>query len=333
MCVNTCDAKSECDPGYGADGYATFAKCPLNVCCSKFGFCGIDQAHCGDTKVARPSCAASGQTITRVVGYYEGWAARRSCDAYTPENIPPGVYSHLNFAFAGIDPATFRVVPADPGDVALYSRLTKLKKFDPDLKVSIAIGGWAFNDPGATASVFTNLVASEANQRTFFASLISFMDTYGFDGVDIDWEYPVAEERAGREQDFGNYPMFIANLRSALDGAGGRGLTITLPVAYWYLRHFDIIKMEPHVDWFNMMSYDLHGAWDAGNKWLGNYLLSHTNLTEITDYFDLMWRNNIKPEKVVMGLAFYSRTFRATSGSCMDPGCTFSVCTLFSISS
>lgn len=322
-CTNGCDAKAECDPGYGAE-WATYAKCPLNVCCSKWGYCGIDKLHCGDSKVTRPSCPVNGQNITRVIGYFEGWASRRPCDQYTPENIPLGVYSHINFAFAGIDPATFRITPGHPADIGLYTRLTKLKKIDPDLKVYIAIGGWAFNDPGATASVFTDLVASDSNQRAFFSSLLSFMDTYGFDGVDIDWEYPVAEERAGREEDFSNFPKFIANLKSVLDGAGGKGLTITLPVAYWYLRHFDIIKMEPHVDWFNMMSYDLHGAWDSGNKWLGNYLLSHTNLTEITDYFDLMWRNSIKPEKVVMGLAFYSRTFKATSGGCMEPNCTFS---------
>jgi GH18 family chitinase len=71
------------------------------------------------------------------------------------------------------------------------------------------------------------------------------------------------------------------------------------------------------------MSYDLHGAWDRNNKWLAPELNSYTNLTEITNALDLLWRNDINPEKVVLGLAFYARVFSATSPSCMESGCTF----------
>lgn len=41
-----------------------------------------------------------------------------------------------------------------------------------------------------TAATFSTLAGSESAQKAFFASLTSFMSTYGFDGVDIDWEYP-----------------------------------------------------------------------------------------------------------------------------------------------
>lgn len=70
------------------------------------------------------------------------------------------------------------------------------------------------------------------------------------------------------------------------------------------------------------MSYDLHGLWDKGNKWLGAFLNSHTNMTEITEYLDLFWRNDIKPEKS-LGLAFYSRTFLAASTGCTQGKCMF----------
>lgn len=241
-----------------------------------------------------------------------------------PENVPTGVYTHLNFAFASIDPSTFQVVPADQGDVALYSRLTALKKKDPNLKVFIAIGGWAFNDPGPTASVFSALAADPALQKVFFSSLISFMSTYNFDGVDIDWEYPGADDRSGRASDFANFPSLVKNLKAALLSSGGRsGLSVTLPVSYWYLQHFDIARLELWVDFFNIMSYDLHGLWDKDNKWLGPFLNSHTNLTEIEEYMDLFWRNGISPTKLNLGLAFYSRTFIASSTSCLDPACTF----------
>lgn len=71
------------------------------------------------------------------------------------------------------------------------------------------------------------------------------------------------------------------------------------------------------------MSYDLHGTWDKGNKWLGEYLNAHTNLTEITLALNLLWRNDIPSEKVVMGLAFYGRAFTLADPSCTTPGCLF----------
>jgi GH18 family chitinase len=72
-----------------------------------------------------------------------------------------------------------------------------------------------------------------------------------------------------------------------------------------------------------MMTYDLHGLWDKGNKWLGAFLNGHTNLTEITTDLDLLWRNHIDPAKVNLGLAFYARTFTMADPSCSEPGCMF----------
>ncbi|KAH2843082.1 hypothetical protein KXW36_000311, partial [Aspergillus fumigatus] len=138
------------------------------------------------------------------------------------------------------------------------------------------------------------------------------------------WEYPVATDRSGRPEDFKNFPKFLANLKKSLKASGGRdGLSVTLPASYWYLQHFDIVELVKHVDFFNMMTYDLHGTWDKGNKWLGEYLLSHTNLTEITNALDLLWRNDIDSQKVVLGLAFYARAFTASNPGCLEPGCLF----------
>ncbi|OBT81895.1 hypothetical protein VE02_09580, partial [Pseudogymnoascus sp. 03VT05] len=255
---------------------------------------------------------------------YEGWADRRGCDSFPPSQIPLGVYTHINFAFASIDPVTFQIRIGEPSDIKLYKQVTLLKIQQPDLKVFIAIGGWTFNDPGPTQTTFSDLARSTDNQNKFFISLSSFLSTYGFDGVDIDWEYPEAPDRGGRGEDFANFPTFIANLKSHLSSTGGRnGLSVTLPASYWYLQHFDIVKLQKSVDFFNIMTYDFHGIWDKGNKWLGNFLNAHTNLTEIAAALDLLWRNNIEPDKVTLGLGFYARTFTMTTPSCSVPGCTF----------
>ncbi|RAL06586.1 class V chitinase [Aspergillus homomorphus CBS 101889] len=322
-CVSSCGQPSECDPGDWGSEFANSTTCPLNVCCSKYGFCGTTEEFCGEKKVKRPSCGTGGK-LQRIVGYYEGWAAKRPCKAFWPEQIPRGVYTHLNYAFATVDPLTFEVLPPTSLEARLMKRLTALKRDDSGLRVNIAIGGWSFNDPGSTASIFTELAASEAKQRKFFRSLTSFLATYDFDGVDIDWEYPVDGDRGGQEVDFANFPRFMTNLKHALRGTGGRGeLSLTLPTSYWYLRNFDIKSLAKSVDYFNYMSYDLHGTWDRGNKWTGDYLDAHTNLTEIADSLDLLWRNNISPDKVVMGIAFYSRAFTVADTNCMAPGCRF----------
>lgn len=200
--------------------------------------------------------------MNRVVGYYEGWATGRPCNKFPPENIPNGVYTHLMYSFASIDPKTFKIAPASASDPDLFHRLVRRKLVDPKLKVFIAIGGWAFNDPGPTVTTFSDIARSATNQRIFISSLISFMNTYGFDGVDIDWEYPGAPDRSGRGEDFENLPKFLQNIKSALNQNGARnGLSIAIPASYWYLQHFDIKKISRVVDFFNVMTYDLHGKY------------------------------------------------------------------------
>ncbi|KAK4441989.1 hypothetical protein QBC34DRAFT_499971 [Podospora aff. communis PSN243] len=298
-CGAGCEAKSYCNTGDGPE-WSQIDECPLRVCCSKWGWCGMTEELCGDKQVLRPSCTPTERTIRRVVGYYKGWAARRKCMSYRPLDIKRGAYTHINFAFAHLDPVTFAIVPADPGDVALYKELTDMKRSDSELKVYIALGGWAHDEPWApTAKAFSRMVSSEQNQRAFFTSLISFLTTYNFDGIDVDWEYPTALESTG---------------------TGRHGLTLTLPVAYWYLQHFDIARLAPLVEFFNIMSYDLHGTWEENKNWTEPWLNSHTNLTEITEYLDLLWRNDINPDQVVLGLAFYSRTFGLANPSCTAHG-------------
>ncbi|KAK2739878.1 Killer toxin subunits alpha/beta 4 [Colletotrichum kahawae] len=301
VCLNNCDRLAECDPGGFGKEYVEKTKCPLNVCCSKHGFCGSTEEFCGNKKVTPRTC--SDHVLERVVGYYEGWATRRPCNAFMPEQIPIGVYTHINFAFATIDPVTFEVRPASSADTKLYKRVASLKQRDPDLKVLIAIGGWTFNDPGPTATTFSDIARSESAQKAFFKSLISMMSTYDFDGVDLDWEYPVAEDRSGREEDFENFPKFLANLKKALKSTGGRNEGICSTLTF--------------------MSYDLHGTWDKTNKWVGPYLNAHTNLTEIEEAMNLLWRNDIDPNKIVLGTGFYGRAFTATSPNCLSPGCTY----------
>jgi chitinase len=324
VCINSCDAKAECNPDNWPSEYVNATTCPLNVCCSQYGFCGTTEEFCGNKTVTAPSCDASTQNITRVIGYYNSAAASRGCDGMPAYSIPQGVYSHIYFAFGSIDPDTFEVIPAEDSDTALYPILAALQLRDPNQELWLSIGGWDFSDSDEpTATTFSDLAAaSTSEQNTFFTSLISFMGTYGFTGVDIDWEYPVTSDRNGRAEDFENYPKLLASLKNSLSDYK-YGLSITLPTSYWYLQNFDLTALEPSVDWFNVMSYDLHGTWDITDVWVGPYLDAQTNLTEIKTALDLLWGVNVDPSKVTLGMAFYGRTYTLASPDCTEPGCEY----------
>lgn len=116
--------------------------------------------------------------------------------------------------------------------------------------------------------------------------------------------------------------QFLAELKGI--GDYNWEISVTLPSSYWYLQGFDLPNMQKYVSWFNFLSYDLHGAWDQGNQFTGPYLLGHTNLTQIAQGLELLWRNGVLPSNVVMGFAFYVRSFTMTDSSCYGPSCTFS---------
>ena len=111
----------------------------------------------------------------------------------------------------------------------------------------IRIGGWAFNDP-PTQSLFSNMVSTHANRQTFINSVISYLQKYGLDGIDIDWEYPVAADRGGSPADYTNYPIFLSEMRQAFDAVNpGWEISITLPSSYWYMQGFDLPNLQKYV--------------------------------------------------------------------------------------
>lgn len=92
------------------------------------------------------------------------------------------------------------------------------------------------------------------------------MREYGFDGVDIDWEYPGAPDRGGTDADTENYVYLLQDIQTYSETQNlAWGLSFTAPTSYWYLRWFDIGNMTLYVDWVNLMTYDLYvskGTWD-----------------------------------------------------------------------
>lgn len=171
--------------------------------------------------------------------------------------------------------------------------------------------------------------------------------------MDIDWEYPGAPDRGGIPADTQNFVALLKDMRASWGSK--YGISATIPSSYWYMRWFDLkglflsfppsllllllhtqvdvdanwptlLGMEDYLDWFNFMSYDIHGVWDSTSKFSGPFILPHTNLTEIKIGLDLLWRNGIDPAYVTLGLGWYGRSFTLSDPSCSTPNgiCQFS---------
>lgn len=109
-----------------------------------------------------------------------------------PSSIPVDGLTHVNFAFAYIDPGSYEVTPMDsltPATLfAQTADVRSLKSGNSQLEVFVSIGGWTFSDNDtATQPVLGEIASSSQNRQKFADNLVSFMQNYGFDGVDIDW--------------------------------------------------------------------------------------------------------------------------------------------------
>lgn len=128
----------------------------------------------------------------KVIGYYESWSYTSECNQKSPSDLPLSELTHLNYAFAYIDPDTYELTTMDsttPED--LFQLTVDAKEYNSALSVFVSVGGWTFSDNDTvTQPLFSEIASSEANRQTFADNCVTFMNKYGFDGLDIDWEYP-----------------------------------------------------------------------------------------------------------------------------------------------
>ncbi|PGG99132.1 hypothetical protein AJ80_09396 [Polytolypa hystricis UAMH7299] len=311
------------------------ATCPLNVCCSSSGYCGTgsdfcslghsatscqeDYGSCRMISRSSSSCGAD-SAMGRSIGYFQLDSVQaRECGNIRPDTIGVDGLTHLFLAFAGVDSMSFAVSALDPAHELLYREFTALgssKKFE----TWIALGGWAFTDPGPTEKTWSKLASCPDNRKKFITSLKQFLAKYGFKGVDIDWEYPGAPERNGDPRDTQN---FVALLREMHAEIGQEyGISVALPASYWYLRWFDLRAMEEYVDFFGLMTYDLHGTWDSEGDF-GNVIAGHTDIAEVQNMILPLWYAGVDPAKINFGLAYYGRGYTLSNPSCHAVGCSW----------
>jgi chitinase len=205
-------------------------------------------------------------------------------------------------------------------EVPLYKEFNTVKQCHGGTKTLIAVGGWTHNDPGPMQSRFSQMASSKSNRRTFANSVVQFLRTYGFDGLDLDWECPGLKESGGKRSDYDNYVLVAKEIRDAFNAVPEPfELTLAIPGNVTKLEMgFDLAGLADYVDWFNLMSYDLWGSWAPQRT-----AYSHTDIRMINEAVDYM-SHFIQRSKLVLGLGSYARTYTLSDSSCRDLGCPFS---------
>lgn len=245
VCWSNCDAHAEC----GRNSDPPNKECPLNVCCSQFGFCGMTNEFCKITDDEETSCqsnceqpnsgASGGNVQKRIIGYYEAWNYQKNCIGMRMQDIPVGSLTHIYYSFGYIRPSTYDIIPMDDGKALstdTFTEFASLKQKNPALKVVIALGGWTFNDNNTIwQPVFSDLSSTPTKRALFIKKLLTFLNRYGFDGVDLDWEYPGAPDRGGNSNDGENLTKLMKEMRAEFDKSGGshKEISFTAPTSYW----------------------------------------------------------------------------------------------------
>ncbi|KAF3807414.1 Chitotriosidase-1 [Colletotrichum gloeosporioides] len=331
-CKNNCDATAMC----GKESAGGAIKCGMDLCCSSGGWCGTSETHCigpnkfspcqegfGKCSIIRPKTCGEGSGTTggRTIGYYQASNVRdRVCNRIAPSQIKTAGYSHLYFAFASIDPASFAVIPAQAADEPLMREFTALKK--SGLQTWVAVGGYDFSDKErSTHTTWHDLCASPAARAAFIASGKTFMDKYGFQGMDLDWEYPGDPKRGGSRADIANFVLLLKEMRASYGSQ--YGISLTLPPDIWYGQYFDAKGLEPYVDHFGFMSYDLHGSWDSDVKTLGAIIRGQADVREIYNNTIPLAYADLDFSKIVFGVAWYGRGYTVSDTTCNTLGCGF----------
>ncbi|TQV81106.1 glycoside hydrolase [Aliikangiella coralliicola] len=317
----------------------------------------------------------------RVIGYFTSWRTGNNGPAYLANQIPWEQLTHINYAFAHVDqnnrvsvgkdgpnnPATGMEWPNVPGaemDPSFsykghFNLLNKFKKQHTHVKTLISVGGWAetggyFDDNGDfvksggfyTMTTNADNSINHAGIDTFADSAVAFIRQYGFDGVDIDYEYATSMTDAGNPTDFpisnarraglnASYVVLMRVLREKLDAAGQADsthymLTVAAPSSGYLLRGMEVYESAKYLDYVNIMSYDLHGAWNqfvgpnaalydngedaellAWNAYGGPYEnIGYLN----TDWAYHYFRGSLPAGRINIGVPYYTRGWKEVQG-------------------
>ena len=206
-----------------------------------------------------------------------------------------------------------------------WNQLRELKQRYPNIKVLISLGGWTWSRGFSDAARPENRVAFVRSCiDAYIRGNLPVVDGAGgvgaaagvFDGIDIDWEYPVACGLAcGRPEDRENFTALLAEFRRQLDAVRpGLELTVAVGAGIDKIRVTDPGQYHQYLDAILVMTYDFNGAWEPRTNHhsalfrptnepnTGDRLLYNTD-----DALNAFIQRGVPASKLHIGIGFYGR--------------------------
>lgn len=250
-----------------------------------------------------------------VIGYYPSWKWNSRNNLVSPARIPYDKLTIINYAF---------FVPSRDGTIsgkdsvgdALYLRCSPSPTIvnlahEHRVKVILSLGGW--EDSGNFP-----VVASTPNlHRSFAHSCVNAIRTYGFDGIDIDWEFPGYADHNGTPEDRRNFTLLLREVKDSLVAHGNETgkaflLTAALPAGTSHLANMEISEISGILDMLNIMTYDFYGSWDPlANHNCPLYPSEGADPSRSVDGAFTLFHHtlDIPGSKINLGVPFYGHTY------------------------
>jgi len=235
-----------------------------------------------------------------MIGYYANFGDLKIDD------IPWNRLTHLCHAYLKTDDQGKLVA-----DNTVPSKELTAAAHKNNVRVLLSLGG------GRTTNGFEQVTAGKKTLAAYVNQAAKAAVLNGYDGIDIDWEFPRSEATKQR------FTELVVALRSKLDAVekkqGTKRYLLTAEVnpSPYFGKFIDVEKVLPHLDWLHVSTYDFSGPW-------GRVAAHHAPLLPSRDDPDRDWRavslsldywhseQNVPAEKLVVGLPFYGRAFPAT---------------------
>ncbi|KAJ2792124.1 hypothetical protein GGI18_000644 [Coemansia linderi] len=250
-----------------------------------------------------------------IFGYLPTWQADKA------EGVDFAKYTHITIAFA---------IPDQNGHITMDNRDSMMAEWMPKLaeghtKVLVSLGGWT------GSKHFSPLLKDPKKRSHMIDEMTQWMQEFGFDGWDIDFEYPGRQGNSCHQfdarEDTPNFLLFLKDLRHRMDSEFGES-TKLITIA----THFqpfsgsqgpmsDVSEFANYVDYFNPMLYDFNGVWsdttgpNAPLDYTKGKALQFSFKSSIQSWIDA----GIPASKINAGLPFYGRTVTAHGDMASSP--------------
>ncbi|KAH9523834.1 Endochitinase 1 [Bulinus truncatus] len=259
------------------------------------------------------------------VCYFPGWAYNRNSTfaRFGVSNVEADVCTHLIYAFGRIDQLNKVLLPPESDEESRYHSFNELKNKNSALRTLLSIGGQ--NDHGEG---FVAVSQTDALAVSFASSVVVYLRKYGFDGLDIDWEYPNSNTNQ-------NFILILKSLRAAFDQDTRSPrllLTVAAPAGSGYITQgFHVPEINRYVDYVSIMAYDFVDA-KYSNVTNFNSPLYSRNSVAFNQEYSLNWTVHhysslgLQPDKILIGVSgtgkwlVLNNTSRSVPGSSVVKG-------------